>query len=218
LALGRQTGGRSESGCAGDDCLHVHVEPRDPDGQPVKASGELVIEVLEVSRDGLKKPLSAWEIPPDQLRRSWRSGLLSTGYQLDLPWKVWPTTTKLRVVARFKPVDGRLFEAERDITVRLPPADERRIVPAAEELPSVPPDPVPADPKPAAPDARPGETGPEIAPPPRPVPPRPDVTTSAKPIARVPVSVPAVWRAVPPPPAAGLAPPVAVGAARRAAP
>jgi hypothetical protein len=125
LVLGRQTGGRSNADCPGDDALQVQVEPRDPDGQAIKAPGALLVQVQEITKEGVKRPLSAWEFPPEQLRRSWRNGLLTTGYVLNLPWKVWPSTDRLRVTAQFQLTDGRVFEAEKDITVRLTPVNRR---------------------------------------------------------------------------------------------
>jgi hypothetical protein len=181
LALGRQTGGRSDGSCSGDDALQVHVEPRDPDGHAVKVAGSLAVQVLEINRDGLKKPLSAWELSPEQLRKTWRGGLLSSGYQVMLPWKVWPSTEKLRVVAQFRPLDGRVFEAEKDVSVRLPPPDQRHVLPLPEA-------PFPGD----------------ALPPPRPVP-AVDAASgpaiSNKPIIRGSSSA---WRPVVPPPPAEL--------------
>jgi len=148
LVLGRQTAGRPSDHCAGDDALQVLVEPRDPEGQAIKAPGTLAVQAVEISTEGIKRPLSSWEIPPEQLQRSWRNGLFTTGYSLTLPWKVWPSTEKVRVVAQLRMADGRVFEADKDITVRLAPIDQRR--PVAEE--------------PAEPPAH----QPDILPPPRP--------------------------------------------------
>src|SRR5262249_32012155 len=103
------------------EALQVVLEPRDPDGQAIKAPGRLTVTALQVSPEGLKIPLSTWEIAPDQLRRTWRNGLLSTGYYVVLPWKSWPTNPKLRVVAQFTLADGRIFEADKDVAIRLPP-------------------------------------------------------------------------------------------------
>jgi hypothetical protein len=161
LTLGRQTGGRAAD-CGGDDALVVVVEPRDPDGQPIKVPGALRVLVQEVSAEGLKKPLSTWEVPPPELRKSWRNGLFNTGYVLTLPWKVWPSTDKLRVTAQLRLADGRLFEADKDVTVRLPPAR-----PAA---PPTPPPAAPDIPAPTVPDApAPPAPQPQTLPPPRPV-------------------------------------------------
>lgn len=155
LALGRQTGGRSNDICPGDDALQVQVEPRDPEGQAIKAPGQLLIQAQEITKEGIKRPLSSWIIPPDELRRRWKNGLLTTGYVLNLPWKVWPSTEKLRVSATFQLLDGRVFEADRDVTVRLTPANQRPTV-----TPKTPSDAAPA-PQPG------GEGGPMLLPAPR---------------------------------------------------
>jgi hypothetical protein len=129
VVLGRLTGGYDEDDCPGDEALQVVLEPRDADGHALKAPGFVRIVVLEITPEGLKAPLSSWDISPDQLRRTWRDGLLSTGYHVVLPWKAWPASNRLRVVAQFTLADGRLFEAEKDVTVHLPPAAYRKPLP-----------------------------------------------------------------------------------------
>jgi hypothetical protein len=163
LRLGRQTGSRDGDGGPCDDALQVVLEPLDPEGQSIKAPATALIEALEITPEGLKRPLSAWEIPAEQLRQSWRSGLLTTGYVLSLRWKISPSTEKLRVVAHLKLTDGRVFEADRDVTVRLPPAQRRPVV---QPMP-------PADPPPAAPAEK------HVLPPPSPVDP-PDAGPSVE--------------------------------------
>src|SRR5262249_20204436 len=102
LTLGRQTGGRELEGVTGDGALQVVLEPRDPENQSIKVPGAALVEVFEITPEGLKRPLSTWEITPDQLRSTWRAGLLTTGYVLLLPWKEQPTTEKQRVVVQFR--------------------------------------------------------------------------------------------------------------------
>lgn len=147
LSLGRGTGGRDDHGLPGDEALEVHIEPKDPEGHVNKVPGSAIVQVAEIGPDGIKRPLSSWEIDRDQLSRSWRAGLLTTGYVLVLPWKVWPSTEKLRVTVQFRLLDGRLFEADRDITVRVAPANQRP-VPAPVIVPAPPPV---APPSPAGP-------------------------------------------------------------------
>jgi hypothetical protein len=129
LVLGRQTGGQASGTLPGDDALRVLVEPRDPEGSAIKAPGTLTVEALEVSPEGLKRPLSVWQILPEELRNKWQSGLITTGYSLTLPWKAWPTTDKIRVIARFQLLDGRVFEADKDVNVRVLPENQRKTLP-----------------------------------------------------------------------------------------
>jgi hypothetical protein len=119
IQLGRGTGGIDEDRIPGDKGIQVVLVPRDMDGSPIKAAGNLKVTAVEITPEGLKNPLSTWDVSALQLRRSWRSGLLSTGYFVTLPWQKVPATEKLRIVAQFYPLEGGAFEAERDVTIRL---------------------------------------------------------------------------------------------------
>lgn len=158
VVLGRQTGGVNNDDCPGDEALQVVLEPRDPDGHAIKAPGALQVTILEVSREGQKVPLCSWQVAPDQLRRSWRGGLWSTGYFVVLPWKKWPTTEKLRVVAQLTLSDGRTFEADKDITVRLIPEAHRQPLPLEAAEPATPLPPPRKLEGPSLPDAEPIST------------------------------------------------------------
>jgi hypothetical protein len=145
IALGRQTGGYDREDKHGDDALQIVVEPRDGDGHVIKAPGALHVEALEITSQGVKLPLSTWDVSPAELRRSWKSGLFSTGYILVLPWQRWPTSDKVRVVVRLILPDGRLFEADKDVKIRLVPEAERHLPPVISEPlgPAVPGQPIP---------------------------------------------------------------------------
>jgi len=172
ITLGRQTGGYDNDGSPGDEALQVVLEPHDPDGHIIKAPGSLEVQALEITPEGLKRPLSSWLVPPDQLRRDWRSGLLSTAYFVLLPWKNWPSFDKLRVVARFTLPDGRVFEADRDVLVHLTAPALRKPFPGDPSEPLPPPTGEPETPlppprklDPPAPDT---PKGPALVPPPTP--------------------------------------------------
>jgi hypothetical protein len=161
LTLGRQTGGHPSDHGLGDDALVVQAEPRDAEGHAVKVPGSaLLVQAVEITNEGLKRPLSTWEVPPTELRNTWRSGLLSNGYSLVLPWKVWPSTDRVRVVAQLRLPDGRVYEADKDVTVRPVPAPPRPVPPPAPPAggPMLPPAPL-------LPDVRPGPPGPVLPPP-----------------------------------------------------
>jgi hypothetical protein len=143
ITLGHLTGGYADDHAGGDRALRVIVEPRDSDNHTIKAPGSVHVEALEISSEGLKTPLSAWDIDPIQVRRAWQGGLFTTGYVFILPWKKWPASDKLRIVAQFHLSDGRAFEADRDVTVRLPGKGMPKIQPAPAPLegPILPPQP-----------------------------------------------------------------------------
>jgi hypothetical protein len=119
IVLGRQTGGYDEDGTPGDEGVQVVLEPRDRDGRAIKAAGVLHVDVLEITPQGTKSPIGNWDVAGERLEKSWKSGLLSTGYFVSLPWQTWPTSKKLRVVARFTLGEGAVFEADKDIIIRL---------------------------------------------------------------------------------------------------
>jgi hypothetical protein len=142
IVLNRQTGGLDTDRCTGDDAVQVVVEPRDQDGHALKVPGTMLVSVQEILPEGLKRPLSTWEVSDEQLRRSWKTGLFGSGFYVTLPWKCPPSTEKLRVTVQFTLADSRLFEADKDVTVRLLPESQRQPViapplppPSHEELP-----------------------------------------------------------------------------------
>ena len=138
--LGRATGGYDYDGIPGDEVLQVIVDPRDGDDHTIKAPGRLQIFALEMTPQGLKTPLCMWDIPPEPLRQSWKQGLLSTGYTLILPWKTLPVMENVRIIVRFTTPDQRVFEADKDIKVRLVPGAAQK---RAEVMPEFCPVPLP---------------------------------------------------------------------------
>lgn len=119
IALGKLTGGTDIDGCYGDDGLMVVVEPRDCQDETLKAPGSLHVLAMEINSQGIKTPIGAWDVAPDQLHRSWRKGLMGNGYTVTLPFQALPSTENVRVTARFVMPDGRVFEADKDVKVRL---------------------------------------------------------------------------------------------------
>jgi len=167
IQLGRLTGGLNDDNDPGDEALQVLVEPKDYDGHTIKAPGGLVISVFETTPEGIKKPLSTWQIPASRLHAKWRSGLFSTGYYFVFPWKVYPTYDRIRIVAQLTLSDGRVFEADKDASIKLVPEQYRKKgVPQSDPL-EAPPDPADEPPLPLGPPRKdvppfPEVVGPEI--------------------------------------------------------
>jgi hypothetical protein len=155
LTLGRQTGGYEPDGKGGDIGLQVVLEPRDRDKSVIKAPGTAEVEVYELPREGPRHLLSRWTISSEQLRTTWRSSLLSTGYFVILPWQTPPTTTKLYLIARFITPDNHVFEAGsgKEITVKLLSSGVRP-PPTPVQAPEPPPGPILPAPTPDAQSGR----------------------------------------------------------------
>jgi hypothetical protein len=149
IQLGNLTSGRHNLSLAGDDGLEVMVEVRDREDQALKVPGDLVIEALEINPEGLKMPLTVWRVCAADLRGKWKQGLFNTGYLLELtfPADGLPRQEKLRIIARFTLLDGRTFEAEKDIRVRvIPEANRPRVVTPPNPSPPRTPPPSTAEP------------------------------------------------------------------------
>jgi len=162
IALARGTGGVDDDGIPGDEYLMVVMVPTDEDLSAVKAPGRVAVAAWEYGPDGLKRLIGTWDISPERLKSTWKSGLLATGYFLPLQWQQFPTTTKVRVAARLMTLDGRVFEADRDISVR-PMAPQSTTVPGRQPL-------FPGSPPPGVPPVLPGYE--ELPPPADLVPPK----------------------------------------------
>lgn len=140
ISLGRGTGGVDDDAIPGDEYLMVVIVPADEDKSAVKALGRASIAAWESGPDGIKHHIGTWEISPEQLRSTWKQGLLATGYFVPLQWQQCPTQSKVRVAVRLTTMDGKTFEADRDISVRptVGPIPSRQPL-----MPGVPPPGVP---------------------------------------------------------------------------
>lgn len=148
IAIARGTGGVDEDGNPGDEGLLVVVVPKDEDGSAVKVPARVIVGAWEITPAGLKTPIGSWSVPAEKLRPTWKSGLISTGYFVALPWQTLPSTDRVRIAVRLVTTDGRAFEADRDVNVRppYPPRGGGNVlpypqpaVPGAPAIPSAPP-------------------------------------------------------------------------------
>ncbi len=129
IAIGRGTGGIDEDGAPGDEGLLVVVVPKDEDGSAVKVPARALVAAWEITPAGLKNPIGSWNISADKLRPTWKSGLISTGYFIAVPWQTLPSTDRVRVAVRLITTDGRAYEADRDVSVHPPRGGSGNVLP-----------------------------------------------------------------------------------------
>jgi DNA-binding transcriptional regulator YiaG len=127
ITLGRGTGGIDDDKVPGDEGFMIVIEPRDYEDHVIKSQGTLEVTAQEINPEGIKTTIGTWTLGAEELRKLFKQSLFSTGYQVILNWKMPPKYENVRLIAKFTTPDGRSFEADRDIKVRLTAgAAERR--------------------------------------------------------------------------------------------
>jgi hypothetical protein len=135
IVIGRGTGGVDEDGAPGDEGLMVVIVPRDEDGSAVKVPARALVAAWEITPAGLKNPIGSWELNSEQLRRTWKSGLISTGYFVAVPWQTLPSTDRVRVAVRLITTDNRAYESDRDVYVKPPYPPRNNVLPYPQTTP-----------------------------------------------------------------------------------
>lgn len=111
------TAGQSRDELAGDERFHALFYPHDADGEIVKLSGQLEVEALDLARPANQKSIGRWVYSPEEARRLWLAGFLSSGFQIDEAWQSPPQGSRILLVARLTTTDGRTFEASHTIPI-----------------------------------------------------------------------------------------------------
>lgn len=111
------TGGRDTDGDARDDQIQALVQPLDPDGDLIKTSGALEVELLDVAGRDEDRTIQTWSFSAAETARFWDSGLFGSGFRLKLiPDRPLPDDALL--IAHFRDRTGRQFDATRAIKLK----------------------------------------------------------------------------------------------------
>ncbi len=82
-----RSGGADYDGKPGDDGVTVYVRPVDADGDPVKAPGELRVELTDASTMGRQSQIGLYEFrEPSELRQIWYSRFGTQHYTARCPF------------------------------------------------------------------------------------------------------------------------------------
>lgn len=120
LVINRQmTGGLDRDHRAGDEGLTLMVEPRDADGNLVKATGTISVVAMDPALEGDASRVARWDFQPDELPRHFRNSSLAQGYQFELPWPGAPPQHRdLRLFVRYTSDEGRRITADSPVAIR----------------------------------------------------------------------------------------------------
>lgn len=88
-------------GSANMQRVKLYIEPRDDDGEPIKAPGDLSIDAYDLSTSP-NTPLDHWELSAEDIRGKWRELASLHAFVIELPWNKLPRTKEIGVTVRFK--------------------------------------------------------------------------------------------------------------------
>lgn len=140
VSLGMSTGPRDVDRDGTPEAVQFSVVCRDYDGDAFKCPGSAKVELVAVQESGVLAPIAAWQIEGEDLRQTWKTSPLSSGYQIVVPAPMLDQSRKWRAVVSFQTLDGRVFRDERDFTLAKmtePPAESPAELP--QPLPAAPP-------------------------------------------------------------------------------
>jgi len=130
--LGRYTGGIDTDGQAGHDAIKVYLRPMDRDASPIKAAGDVTIQLYDLAEPAGKNLIGEYKWPVDKLGAQWSSGFMTYHYSFVCPWKGGPPKHD-EITVRVTFVDyltGKSFTAQKACKVNLPGATGQQTAPA----------------------------------------------------------------------------------------
>lgn len=121
IELGRYTGSADlDEGKPGHEGLKVYLTPTDEQGDAVKATGRVVVEAFDLSKESDNR-VGQWEFAAAQLKEAWRGLGPLQAFVLECPWQTAPQRRELAIKVSFTDeLTGRLYSLVREIQVELP--------------------------------------------------------------------------------------------------
>jgi hypothetical protein len=100
------------------DTLIVYLKPSDAQADIIKASGEVDVELWDLSKPGAEAQLGKWHIKPDELKKLWFATLVTINYRLtfDVTGKIEKYDEPLTVKVTFTDhLSGKTFKEQKAI-------------------------------------------------------------------------------------------------------
>ncbi len=100
------------------DTLIVYLKPSDAQADVIKASGEVDVELWDLSKAGAEAQLGKWHIKPEELKKLWFATLVTINYRLtfDVTGKIEKYDEPLTVKVTFTDhLSGKTFNEQKAI-------------------------------------------------------------------------------------------------------
>ncbi len=98
--------------------LIVYIQPIDRDGDVIKAAGAVDVQLWDLNKEQGQALLGQWHVEPDELKKLWLAGFLSTSYRLtfDVADKIDEFEEPLTVKVTFTDyLTGKVFKEQKVI-------------------------------------------------------------------------------------------------------
>ena len=98
--------------------LIVYIQPTDEQGDIVKATGNVDVQLWDLNKDNGQALLSQWQVKPDELKELWFASIVSVNYRLtfDIADKITEFEEPLTVKVTFTDyLPGKVFKDQRVI-------------------------------------------------------------------------------------------------------
>lgn len=121
ISLNRKlTGGHNVDDQPGDEGLMVVIEPLDAEGQLIEAPGEVSVVLLDPALEGEAARVARWDFTSEEAAGHIKRTPLGDGLHFDLRWPHGPPANRtLNLYVRFKTLEGKKLQLEKQIEVRL---------------------------------------------------------------------------------------------------
>jgi hypothetical protein len=121
VKIGRYTGFYDKDKDGKNEKLIVYIRPIDEEGDEVKASGAVDVQLWNLNKADSEALLGEWRVQPDELKKLWYATLVTINYRLtfDIADKVDNFDDIMTVKVTFTDyLTGKVFNAQRIIQPR----------------------------------------------------------------------------------------------------
>ncbi len=121
IKLGRLSGFFDKDNDDKRETLIVYVMPVDKDGDGIKATGSMNVQLWDLNKPEGEALLGEWDVPPGELKKSWFKTVLAVNYRLkfDVSDKVESFDEPLTAKVTFTDyLSGKVFKDQRVIKPR----------------------------------------------------------------------------------------------------
>ena len=104
-----------------DETLIVYIQPMDENGDIIKATGAVDVQLWDLNKPSGQALLAQWHVKPDQLKKLWLTSLMRSNYRLtfDVTGKIKKFEEPLTVKVTFTDyLTGKVFKEQKVIEPR----------------------------------------------------------------------------------------------------